>query len=110
MRQIDQIKTSRGKLPCKNASCLGGDGTTTLQFVLDTPHDMPTLDAKERSKERYCLTDFAFATTVEHLLDIAHETGPLFGRESSESVAWSAVRLVKTLPRPLSGAETVAPM
>lgn len=46
---------------------------------------MPTLDAKERSKERYCLTDFAFATTVEHLLDIAHETGPLFGRESSES-------------------------
>ena len=33
-----------------------------------------------------------------------------FSAWSSESVAWSAVRLVKTLPRPLSGAETVAPM
>lgn len=108
MRQIDQIKTSRGKLPCKNASCLGDGGTMTLRFVLDTPHDMPTLDAKERGKERYCLTDFAFATTVEHLLDIAHETGPLFGRESSESVAsWTYAMTVAreaiTLQEALNG-------
>ena len=108
MRQIDQIKTSRGKLPCKSVSCLDDGGTTTLRFVLDTPHDTPALGAEERGKDRYCLTDFAFATTVEHLLDIARETGPLFGRESSESIAsWTYAMTVAreaiTLQEALNG-------
>ena len=108
MRQIDQIKTSRGKLPCKSVSCLDDGGTSVFRFVLDTPHGTAASNVEDSGKERYSLADFAFATTVEHLLDIARETGPLFGHESSESIAsWTYAMTVAretiTLQEALNG-------
>lgn len=113
MRQVDQIKTSRGKFPCKSVSCQGDGDAAKLQFVLDAPHDQPGSNAKESGKERCSLADLAFATTIDHLLEIARETGPLFERESSESInAWKYVMAVAreaiTLQEALNGTKPLS--